>query len=214
MHISDVKPHSVSEQGQRTTFRNLYLKQYISKILKLIYLTMGDLVTSLTPIYYISKLFGQANITFTGTEKKRKVIGSRKSQIYSIICHGVITVMSIYIHDIRHEYKEKSSYRTVILLHINTSIILLMASVIFNLLNIEKQIVTFKRLLMLDKSLKKMGIFVNNRHVFSHICRLCIIQYVLFLGYYVYGWKDHYDFEEILIIICIFVRKNARFVLI
>lgn len=172
---------------------------------------MDDLFESTWLIYYLSKVFGQANIRVTGPVGKRYIRGCYGSQIYSLVIHSVATAASVYAQYIQ-KTNFKSQQKLVTVLQDNVSILLTMFSALFNIYHIKKQLAVNKKLIFVDKELTAMDIEVKHKKLRIYIYIIMSIQYSLMLGYHILilGLIREFHLEKLLYLICTLFRKNAR----
>lgn len=176
---------------------------------------MSDILYCLTPLYYTSKFFAQANYKFLHNPK-RTVFLCAKSKIYSIL---LIMSLVFTVGLLRHRMKSFANHKNIVLqvLFFVGSVFLTSSVLLNNLINSDKMVKILNELIEVDKSLKKNGITINYKNERKIVTTLLILQFSLIICYYtifvLFNTDTHFSevsFADLIIFICFFLRKAVQ----
>lgn len=103
--------------------------------------------------------------------------------------------------------------KIVLKFHTNISIILTFATVIFNIYHLDTQIDVLKRMIVIDKRFKELGLIINYKRHRKFVIILIIYEYLFMMFYYTFGGSfNEPNTNFYLYNLNIILRKNTRLV--
>lgn len=173
---------------------------------------MSDILDCLTPLYYTSKLFAQANYKFLYNPQKRTVCLCSKSKIYSILFTiSLIFALGVLQYKNKHFANHQNILLQVVFLVVN---VLFASSILWNnLINSDKLVKILRELMLIDKSLKKNGVIINYNYERKITTTLLIPQFLLICYYIIFTLskkETELSFVDLIIFICFFVLKAVQ----
>lgn len=146
---------------------------------------MNDIIQTLKPVYYVSKIFGQANYKVKYSYGQKMIHPCKKTIAYSIILFVLLSVTSTQAILVTYKSeKQKLLFMMFVLLNIILTCLTLTNNFICN----KKIIDILKRLLMLDMKLKTNGINIQYENDRRSIMKILILHVVLIFLYYFLGF--------------------------
>lgn len=173
---------------------------------------MNNLFEIFKPLYYLLKIFGQANYNFDWDSEDKKVLSCKITKLYSIFLLILVTMSVVALQSntmVPKSNKEQLLYLMFLHMNITLTGIILTNNLFYN----EKMIDILNRLLILDKKFKRNSIPIQNRNDRNVIRKVLLFQIVLVLLFYICGnYRQRTEISSLKIFLSFgfFIRKSIQ----
>lgn len=151
---------------------------------------MEDIFTSISLVFSVSKILGQANIKVKGAVGKREIFPSVKWKIYSTILLLFI-IFGTYLTQRPSDVRKDSKHLIVLRFYVFINILLNVITLAMHILFESKVRKALQRLISLDIELRHMGIFIDYKKEQQKIYRMFILQFAFLILYYCHYCEKH-----------------------
>lgn len=170
---------------------------------------MGDIIEILKPIYYLLKIFGQANYEVKYNFGRITIYSCKKSKLYSILLIIFLTVTILNIKKMAvgsMTVKQEILYILFLFLKLLLPCTILINNIVLN----DEIIIVLKSLLIFDKKMVANGINIVYKNNKKCIENLLILQITLAVLFDIFEMFEAESLTDAFLYFCFTLRNNIQ----